>query len=135
MKEIRLEAVIDNLPKATAFVDEALEALDCPMKAAMQIDVAIDELFGNIARYAYAPGTGEATVRFEFDEAARTAILTFIDAGMPFNPLEKEDPDATLPAGQREIGGLGIFLVKKMMDDMRYERRDGRNLLTVTKKI
>lgn len=135
MKELTLEARLENIPRVTAFIDEALEALDCPMRAATQIDVAIDELFSNIARYAYDSGTGEATVRFEFDAPSRTASIRFIDGGAPYNPLEREDPDVTLSAEAREIGGLGIFLVKKTMDGMRYERKDGRNILTITKRI
>ncbi len=135
MRELTLAATVENIAAATAFVDEQLEALDCPMRAQMQIDVAIDELFGNIAHYAYAPGTGEATVRVGFDEAARLVSLTFIDSGVPYNPLEKEDPDVTLSAEERAVGGLGIFMVKKIMDGMAYERIDGRNVLTIQKRI
>ena len=135
MKELTVEAVVENIPRVTAFIEEELEQAACPMKAIMQIGLAIDELFCNIARYAYPGGTGSATVRLEIDRAARVASLTFIDGGVPYNPLEKEDPDVTLSAEERQIGGLGIFLVKKTMDGMRYERRDGKNLLTITKKI
>ena len=135
MRELTLAATVENIAAATAFVDEQLEALDCPMRAQMQIDVAIDELFGNIAHYAYAPGTGEATVRVGFDEAARLVSLTFIDSGVPYNPLEKEDPDVTLSAEERAVGGLGIFMVKKIMDGMAYERIDGRNVLTIQKRL
>lgn len=135
MKEIKLEAVVENIPRATAFVSEELDKIGCPMKARAQIDIAIDELFGNIAHYAYPGGTGDAVVQFEFDAPSRTAAVTFMDSGVPYDPLKKEDPDVTLPAEQRKIGGLGIFLVKKTMDEMRYERRDGRNVLTIKKRI
>lgn len=135
MKEITLEAVIENIPGLTAKVDEALEALDASPKAQMQIDVAIDEIFGNIARYAYAPGAGKATVRLEYDAATGTAVLTFIDRGVPFNPTERSSPDTTLPAEERQIGGLGIFLVRKTMDAMEYRREDGQNILTLRKRI
>lgn len=135
MKELTLEATVENIAPVTEFIDEQLEALDCPMKPQMQIDVAIDELFSNIANYAYAPGTGEATVRFDFDEQARTAAITFEDSGVPYNPLEKDDPDVTLSAQERAVGGLGIFLVKKTMDDISYEHRGGRNILTIKKRI
>ena len=135
MKEIKLEAVVENIPRATAFVSEELDKIGCPMKARAQIDIAIDELFGNIAHYAYPGGTGDTVVRFEFDAPSRTAAVTFMDSGVPYDPLKKEDPDVTLPAEQRKIGGLGIFLVKKTMDEMRYERRDGRNVLTIKKRI
>ncbi|MBQ6173511.1 MAG: ATP-binding protein [Clostridia bacterium] len=135
MKELTLEARLDNIPRATAWIDEALEALDCPMKAQMQIDVALDEIFSNIARYAYAPGTGDATMRFDFDEGSGLAEVTFIDAGTPYNPLENDDPDVSLPAEERRIGGLGIFLVKKTMDELRYRHENGKNILSLFKKI
>ncbi|MBR5111071.1 MAG: ATP-binding protein [Clostridia bacterium] len=135
MKELTLKAAIENIPQVTAFLDEQLEALDCPMKAQMQLDVALDELFSNIAYYAYAPETGEATVRFAFDEITRTVALTLIDNGVPFDPLAKEDPDITLPAAERSVGGLGIFLVRKTMDSMDYRYENGKNILTIQKRI
>ena len=135
MKELVLKAKLENIPEVTAFIDEQLEALDCPMKAQMQIDVAIDELFSNIARYAYAPGEGDATVRFSFDEQERAAEITFLDSGVPFDPLAKADPDVTLTVEEREIGGLGIFLVKKTMDSLTYRYEDGKNVLTLRKRI
>ena len=135
MKELTLKATLESLPQVTSFIEEQLEALDCPMKAMMQINVAIDEMFGNIVRYAYAPGTGDATVRFDFDEQSRTASITFMDQGVPFNPLENAVPDITLSAEKREIGGLGIFLVRKTMDSMEYRRADGFNMLTIKRSF
>ncbi len=135
MKELTVKAVVENIPRVTAFLEEELERANCPMKAIMQIGLAVDELICNIASYAYPGGSGSATVRLEIDEAAREASITFIDEGIPYDPLAKEDPDVTLSAEERQIGGLGIFLVKKTMDGMRYERRDGKNLLTIIKKI
>ena len=130
-----LAATVENISRVTAFIDAELEALDCSMKAQMQIDMAIDELFGNIAHYAYAPDEGEATVRFEFDALARIVSITFIDSGVPFDPLARLDPDVTLSAEERQIGGLGIFLVKKTMDDVIYRCENGQNKLTVRKRI
>ena len=135
MTEIRLAAVIESIPGATAFIEEQLEALGCSMRAQMQIDVAIDELFCNIASYAYGDGTGEATVRFDYDAPTRTAAITFVDRGVPFNPLEQAEPDVTLAARDRKIGGLGIHLVRKTMDRMEYRREDGQNILTIYKRI
>ena len=135
MKEMNIEATIDNIPTVTAWVDEQLEALDCPMKAQMQIDIAIDELFSNIARYAYNPEIGPATVRVEVAENPMAVVITFIDKGIPYDPLKQEDPNTHLPAEEREIGGLGIFMVKKTMDDITYEYKDGQNILTIKKNI
>jgi len=97
--------------------------------------VALDEIIGNIVNYAYAPGVGQVTVRMELDLAARQVSLTFIDAGIPYDPMAKDDPDVTLSAEDREIGGLGIFMVKKTMDEMRYAYQDGKNVLTIRKTI
>ena len=135
VKELTLEATLDNIPEVTAFVDNLLEKADCPMKAQIQIAVAIDELFSNIARYAYKGGTGKATVRLEFEKQPRAVSITFIDHGIPYNPLKQKDPDITLDADERPIGGLGIFVVKKTMDDVQYEHRDGNNILRIKKRI
>ena len=135
MKELTIAATIENIETVTDFVNEQLEAYDCPMKAQMQIDIAIDELFGNIAHYAYNPEIGSATVRVEVIEDPLSVVITFIDNGIPYDPLKKEDPNTTLSADEREIGGLGIFMVKKTMDDIIYEYQDGQNRLTIVKKI
>ena len=135
MKELTIAATIENIETVTDFVNEQLEAYDCPMKAQMQIDIAIDELFGNIAHYAYNPESGSATVRVEVFEDPLSVVITFIDNGIPYDPLKKEDPNTTLSADEREIGGLGIFMVKKTMDDVIYEYKDGQNRLTIVKKI
>ena len=135
MKEWTFEANIDRIPWLTDEVNVLLEELECPMKAQMQISVAIDELLANIASYAYSTGTGEVTVRFEFEADSRTVAITFIDSGIPYDPLAKPDPDVTLGVEKRDVGGLGIFLVKKTMDDMTYARQDGRNMLTIRKRI
>lgn len=135
MKEIVVEATIESIPKVTAFVDEQLEQLECPMKTQMQVDMAIDELFSNIAYYAYNPETGSATVRVEVTENPLAVVLTFIDNGVPYDPLAKEDPDITLSIEERGIGGLGIYMVKKTMDDVSYEYKDGQNILRIKKNI
>ncbi|MBR2700016.1 MAG: ATP-binding protein [Clostridia bacterium] len=135
MKELTLDAKLENIPSLTALIDEWLEGLECSVKAQMQIDVAVDEIFSNIAQYAYGPKGGSAAIRLEFDEADRTVRITFIDSGTAYNPLTKADPDVTLSAEERDIGGLGIFLVKKTMDAMKYRRENNRNMLTIHKRI
>ena len=135
MNEMTIEALIDNIPAVTAFVDEKLEALDCPLRAQTQIDVAIDELFSNIAKYAYHPDTGPATVRVEVEKDPMAVVITFIDNGIPYDPLSHNDPDTTLSAEERSIGGLGIYLVKKTMDDITYEYKNGQNILKIKKEI
>lgn len=135
MKELTVDAAVENIEVVTDFVNEELEKLDCPVKARRQIDVAIDELFGNIARYAYLPDVGKATVRFSVEEDPLEVTITFIDNGIPFNPLEKSNPDTHLSAEERPIGGLGIFLVKKSMDLVEYEYKNGQNILKIKKKI
>ena len=135
MKTITTKAETANIEAITAFVDQELEARGCPVRQQMQIRVAIDEIVANVANYAYVRGSGNLTVNFAFEEQDRTAVLTFIDEGIPYDPVKKEDPDITLPAQEREIGGLGIFLVRKIMDDMNYRREGGKNILTLRKKI
>ena len=135
MKELTVDAVVNSIEVVTDFVNEELDKHDCLMKARMQIDVAIDELFGNIAHYAYDNGTGSATVRIEVTEEPLAVILTFIDSGKPFNPLERPEPDTTLSAQERAIGGLGIFLVKKTMDEVVYRYEDGHNILSIKKML
>ena len=130
-----MEAVRENIPRITGFVDAALEQMDCGVKAQMAIDIALDEILANICLYAYAPGTGTVEVYVDHDAENRMAVITFRDSGVPFDPLQKEEPDTTLTAEEREIGGLGIFLVRKTMDAMEYRREDGFNVLTIRKKI
>ena len=133
MKELTIEAKVENLDEVLAFIDAQLEELDYPMKAQMQIDVAVEEIFVNIASYAYVPAVGNATIRFVQEQNA--VCITFIDSGIPYDPLAKEDPDVTLSAEERGIGGLGIYMVKKSVDDMKYVYRDGQNILSISKSF
>ena len=135
MAELTIRANLNNLNDVMAFVDAELEKLDCPMKAQMQIDVAVEELFVNIARYAYAPAEGDVVIRMEATSEPRAVAITFIDHGVPYDPLAKPDPDVTLSAEERQIGGLGIFMVKKSMDAMEYRYADERNILTIRKAL
>lgn len=135
MKELTIDATVDNITSVTDFVDEQLDTFGCPLKAKMQIDIAIDELFGNIAHYAYKPDVGPATVRVEVSENPLAVIITFIDHGVQYDPLSAEEPDTTLSAEERRIGGLGIYIVKKSMDEITYEYKDGQNILKIKKNI
>ena len=133
--ELDIEATDENLQTVMDFIDQKLEVLDCPPKIAMEIDLAVEEIFVNIAHYAYAPEIGNAKVRVEVEEEPLTVMITFIDQGMPYDPLARQDPDLTLPAEERDIGGLGVFLTKKMMDDVSYEYKDGSNVLRLKKRL
>ncbi|MBP5662371.1 MAG: ATP-binding protein [Clostridia bacterium] len=131
--ELEVDASVDNMQTVLDFVDSFLASVACPVKPQMQIDLAVEEIFVNIARYAYAPNQGKATVKVSGDPA--TVTITFMDRGIPYDPLKKQDPDVTLSAEAREIGGLGIFMTKKIMDDVSYEYKNGQNILTLKKKI
>lgn len=133
MKTLRVPAVTDSLYDVLRFVDDFLEGLDCPMKAQMQVDLCVEEIFVNIAHYAYPDREGAAEIRLSAGDGAVT--LTFLDEGKPYDPLRKPDPDITLTAQDRPIGGLGVFLVKKNMDSVEYRHENGMNVLTLTKKI
>ena len=133
--ELELEATVENLAEVQAFVDEHLEKADCTPKAQMQIGVAVEEIFVNIASYAYAPDKGKAKVRVEVSEDPVSVTITFVDRGIPYDPLERKDPDTRATAAEREIGGLGIFMTRKLMDDVSYEYRNGQNILTLKKRL
>lgn len=132
--ELILPAKVENLDEVQAFVGERVGE-DCSPKAQMQLDLAVEEIFVNIANYAYAPGEGKAAIRVQVSEEPRRVDVTFRDRGVPYNPLEKEDPDVTALAAERKLGGLGIFLTKQLMDEVQYEYRDGQNVLTLTKNL
>ncbi len=137
MKKMTVKAGLDNLNRVLACVDEELETAGCSMKKQMQVDIAVEEMFVNIANYAYAPGEGDADVCVETEETdgGKRIRITLADQGKPYDPLMQEAPDVSLPAEKRKIGGLGIFMARKNMDDMTYEYRDGRNILTMFKRI
>ena len=133
--ELEIEALNENLPIVNDFVEKHLETVNCPMKAHMEILLAVEEIFVNIANYAYEPEKGNAVVRVEFSEDPVTVVITFIDQGIPYNPLEREDPDIHQAAEDRDIGGLGVFLIKNTMDDVTYEYKNGQNILQVKKNV
>ena len=135
MTALVIEAKRENLPKVLIFVDEQLEKVGCSMLTQTAIDVAVEELFINIASYSYDSGIGTAVVQVSVLDDPLSVEITFIDNGMQYDPLAKEDPDITLPANKRKKGGLGIFMVKKTMDDVTYEYKDGKNILTIRKVL
>ena len=134
--QITVSATVDQVKTVTCFVNDRLKPLGCSERIRVQVDVAIDEIFSNIAYYAYNPDTGPATVRIKVEEDPLSVIITFIDQGIPFDPLAEEHADTTrLPKAERPIGGLGLFMIKKFMDVISYEYKDGQNILTIRKKI
>ncbi|MCB5551412.1 ATP-binding protein [Blautia sp. MSK17_66] len=135
MKEITVDAMIENMNTVTAFVDDFLDQIACPMKSRIQINIVIDEIFGNICHYAYKDSIGAVTVRVESGNTPKAVFLTFTDNGIPYNPLDTEDPDITLSSEERKIGGLGIYLVKKNMDEMKYEYVNQQNRLWMEKRL
>ena len=135
MKEMEIDAILENFEAVQAFVDEELERLECPMATQIQIDIAVEEVFVNIAHYAYNPEVGKATIRVEIIDDPLSIVMTFMDNGIPYDPLAKDDPDVTLPPEERKIGGLGVYMVKESMDDVKYEYRNGQNILTLRKSI
>ena len=136
MDQITVDADVQQVQTVTRFVNERLEALGCSERIKYQVDMAIDEIFSNIANYAYNPETGPATVMVEVEEEPLSVVIAFADHGVPYDPLAEERPDYSgLPKAERPIGGLGLFMVKRIMDDISYEYRDGQNILTIRKKI
>ena len=128
-------AKTESLSDVLGFVDQMLDSFGCPMKIQMAVCVAIEEVFVNVAHYAYGEGQGDMRLGIGLDEENRTVTFLMTDKGVPFDPLQKPDPDITLSAEDREIGGLGIFIAKKTMDSIRYAYENGENVLTMTKKL
>ena len=128
-------AKVDSLTDVLAFTEQALESYECSMKMQTAICVAIEEVFVNVANYAYKDSDGEVAFNIDFDSETRTVTFQMIDSGVPFDPLKRPDPDVTLSAEEREIGGLGIFITKKTMDTVTYAYENGKNVLTMIKKI
>lgn len=133
-KEINVEATMDNLDAVLGFIEENLELADCPMKIAMKIVVCVEELFVNVVNYAYEGFVGKCKITFEaLDNDENKVVISISDQGKEFNPLEKADPDTTLDADEREIGGLGIFMVKNIMNHIYYERSGENNIIIMEK--
>lgn len=137
-RQLKVEAKLEKLPEVLAFVNQSLEELGCTVTAQMQIEIAVEEVFVNVVTYAYENGnekSGIAEIHVAECEDPRSVSVAISDTGIPFDPLAKEDPDVTLSAEKREIGGLGIFMVKQSMDHVQYEYKEGRNILTFRKDL
>ena len=135
MNELIVAADIAQLERVLDFVNEQLDENECPQKIQYIIDVAVEEIFVNIASYAYSPDEGEAIIRCTAENAPRAIAIQFIDSGKEYNPLARKDPDISLSAEERQIGGLGVYMVKKSMDSVSYEYLNGRNIFTIKKKF
>lgn len=135
MKELDVPALPEKLPEVLKFVSDSLDEIGCEQKDRNQIEVAVEEVFSNIAGYAYNPEIGTATVRVELTDNPLTVSLNFIDQGKPYDPLAKPDPNVKLSVNERKRGGLGIFMTKKFMDEVEYDYKDGRNILTLKKLV
>lgn len=135
MKKMVVSAAVDRLDEINAFVDAELDACGCSPKAQMQVALAVEEIFVNIAHYAYNPEVGEAEISVDAGGDPPSVTIRFLDHGQPFNPLAKPDADTTLSAEERDIGGLGILLVKKNMDEVQYSYENGANILTIRKNL
>ena len=133
MRELTLGAKTENLNQVLDFVNGLLEEKNCPMDLMFELDIAVEELFVNIAHYAYAPDVGEATIQVSFE--GKKVIITFMDSGITYNPWAKKDPDITLSLEERQIGGLGIYMVKNSMDEVDYVYKDGKNIVTIKKNF
>ena len=134
-EQLTVDAKRENLTQVLTFIDGILESEDCDMKAMMQLDVAVEEIFINIASYAYTDSVGKAQILVTVTEDPKAVEIEFRDKGTPFDPLAKPDPDTTLSAEERQIGGLGIYMVKKSMDKVSYEYKDGQNILRIVRNI
>ena len=132
--ELRVEAKVENLQQVVTFATATLTEA-CPARERMHIELVTEEIFVNIANYAYPEPGGFVTIRRRGGEGPEGLTLTFIDGGVPYDPLRRADPDLTLSAEDRPIGGLGVFLVKKIVDEAHYEYKEGKNILTVRRMI
>ena len=132
-KTMTLDATIENLYPILDVVDEELARVDCDKEFISNINICVEEIFVNIASYAYGENIGKAKIGLEITE--KEFIMVFCDSGTPYNPLARANPDIELSAEERDIGGLGIFMVKEMMDSVTYEYKEKKNCLRITKNI
>jgi anti-sigma regulatory factor (Ser/Thr protein kinase) len=132
VKKLEIKASLGNLNKALDFINTELDKGGCLQDIREKIEVAVEEIFVNIADYAYGPDGGNAVISISVTDKI---VIRFEDTGIPYNPLDKQEPDLDKPPLERDIGGLGVFLVKKLMDNVEYTRIDNKNVLVMTKKV
>ena len=135
MNILTIPAERGRLDQVQAFIDQNLAGVEYSPEAQIQLQIAVEELFVNIASYAYAPGHGDAVIGCRVEEDPPSITVQLRDWGNPFDPLAKKDADVTLSAEDRDIGGLGIYMVKNSMDAVDYKREDGQNILTIRKNL
>ena len=134
-KELTVEARDEQLAVVQDFVQELLDSAGVSLKAQMQISIAVEEIFVNISHYAYTPNIGSATIRIRITENPPELMMIFRDRGIPYDPTKAESPDLSLPAAEREVGGLGIYMTKQLVDKVSYEYHDGQNILTLLRRL
>lgn len=134
-RELRMDAVGENAALAIDFVTECMEALSPQERSEVEMSIAVDEIFSNVAYYAYGDGVGAITLVVDIDDDRHTVSVAFIDEGIAYDPLGATDPDVLLSDDERSVGGYGIFLVKKFVDDISYQRIGNKNVLTVSKRV
>lgn len=135
MSKMIVSAVPEELEHVQGFVEEELSTRDCTPKTMIQLNIAVEEIFINIASYAYRPEVGEAEISVEVCEDPLRVVIQFLDSGVPFDPLAQEDADTSPEALERRVGGLGILIVKKTMDAVTYSYENGKNILTIVKQL
>ncbi len=135
MNKLTVPAKIENLQKVMNFLSDQLDSVDYVMKSRLQLELSIEEAYVNIVNYAYKSEEGKVVICCDIDEHPLQVTMQFIDCGIPYNPLKNEDPDISLNVEEKEVGGLGIFLIKKNVDHIEYEHKDGKNILTIQKKL
>ena len=138
MKELKIEATVDNLAEVFRFLSEAMENCSVEPKVKRQIKLCVEELFVNIAHYAYDPDIGLAKISIDTvkdENGVPRMVISFADEGRPYDPLSAPVPDIEAELGDRRIGGLGVFLVRNAMDSFEYEHKDGQNITTIEKEL
>ena len=133
MKELTVNATLDALCQVQEFIESQLEMAAFPTQTITEVSIAVEEIYVNIARYAYNNEVGQATICLQIGGDPMSVSIQFSDNGIPFDPFANDDPDITLPVELRDIGGLGILIVKRSMDRVHYSYEHGKNILTITK--